>query len=481
MQLSEFHAVRESLCSFERRLINHSLVSPDELSPFIVDIIRYILSFARLTIVQNKNGVDFEVHQFLAPHRWWVVHTLQLVMEPKIKTHQLRLVLPELVARTQQQRKQILSNFNIEIESLEAEVCERQLITVSGGGGGGGYGYAGAFRLLHRSGIQPELLSGTSIGALISMFRARYRIFDQLPIVETAKLLSWSKVFRVLDVNSRYGIPATLRLYLRDALGSMFIRKDGEDMTFEDCEIPLLIVTTGISMESFKHDLSFYEHFMDDAIGKGVKQRVRFTKRLAQFLSILQEFWSNPENLREVVFGQDPLTKGSTILDAAGFSAAVPGLIHYDIIRDAPKMHSLLNTLYAEYGITRLGEGGLVNNLPVKPALKEVISGRLKRRNPVVLAMDCFSPQVSSLAWYPIQQLVQQMNVRSNALYADVYLPLNHRLNPTNVVPSVKHMLRAMDWTSKELEPQIPLLSELCRTHEPLPHVIMTSTLRNGG
>ena len=61
-------------------------------------------------------------------------------------------------------------------------------------------------------------------------------------------------VFRILDMNSRYGIPATLRLYLREALGSMFLRQDGEDMTFDDCEIPLLIVVTGLSRKSSNHN-----------------------------------------------------------------------------------------------------------------------------------------------------------------------------------------------------------------------------------
>ena len=159
-------------------------------------------------------------------------------MTPEVNPEQLKAQLPELVARTQQQRKHVLNQFpSLDIDTLEAEVCNRQLIVVSGGGGGGGYGYAGAFRRLHRNNLQPELLSGTSSGALISMFRARYRIFAQLPIIETAKRLSWTNVFQILNMNSRYGIPATLRLYLREALGSMFLRQDGQDMTFEDCEI----------------------------------------------------------------------------------------------------------------------------------------------------------------------------------------------------------------------------------------------------
>ena len=481
MKLEAFTGIRKDLCSYEAALLQLMEAKPEVLSPFHVDVLRYVFSFARLTIIQDRDGHDQSVHEKLAPHRWWVQHSCRAAMTPKVNPELLRSILPELVARTQQQRRYLLEIFpSIDLELLEKEVCQRQLVVVSGGGGGGGYGYAGAFRSLHRTNLQPELLAGTSIGALISMFRARYRIFDQLPIIETAKRLSWTTVFRILDMNSRYGIPATLRLYLRDALGSMFLRPDGQDMTFEDCEIPLLIVVTGLSMESFKHDLSFFEHFMDDAIDSGRISRRRLLQRLGQFLSILQEFWSNPESLKEVVFGLEPLTRASTLLDAGGFSAAVPGLIHYDILRDAPQMHSLLNRLYAEYGITRLGEGGLVNNLPVKPALQAVVDGRIKHRNPVVLAMDCFSPQVTALGWYPIQQLVYQTNVRSNADLADVYFKLKKRLKPTMVVPSVEQMTQAMDWTSEEIAVHLPRLKALCQSHQPLPSVILTSALRNG-
>ena len=63
---------------------------------------------------------------------------------------------------------------------------------------------------------------------------------------------------------------------------------------------------------------------MDDAIDDGQISRRRLAQRLGQFLSVLQEFWSNPEALKEVVFGQDSLTRGATLLDAGGFSAAVP-------------------------------------------------------------------------------------------------------------------------------------------------------------
>jgi hypothetical protein len=244
----------------------------------------------------------------------------------------------------------------------------------------------------------------------------------------------------------------------------MFMMPDGESMTFADCEIPLLIVTTGLTVNSFKHDLDYYEHFMDDAVRTGFRFQLSRLKRMAKILSVIQEFVSNPEALREVVFGADEITLQADVLDAAGFSAAIPGLIHYDVLRDDPRMTALLDKLYAEYGITRLGEGGLVNNVPARPAFAEVMSGRITRRNPFVLSLDCFSPQPSSLMWYPVQQLVQR-NVKQNLPYSNYYISLQKRLPAVNVVPSVGQITKAMKWTMDELAEHLPFISRMCATH----------------
>ena len=68
---------------------------------------------------------------------------------------------------------------------------------------------------------------------------------------------------------------------------------------------------------------------------------------------MIRDFILHPEALQEIVFGEDEITMNADVIDAAGFSSAIPGLIHYDVLREDPRMHSLLDELYAEYGITR--------------------------------------------------------------------------------------------------------------------------------
>ena len=464
MDAAQALEIRKPLDELEEAVVRRDLAHPGELSPELVEALRYILSFARLTTVRSVDGVDVEVSPAMTRHRWQVIEALR----PHLADHAdddtlwgaVR-ELPQLVASTRAQRDRVLKHHPLDRDSLEAEVTTRQLVVVSGGGGGGGYGYAGAFTLLHRVGLQPELLAGTSIGALMSLFRARRRIFDGAPLVAAARRLQWNTVFRVLDADSRYGIPATLRLYLRNAIGSLFLAPDGHPLVFSDLEMPLLVVATGVTMEGLKHDLGYYEHFLDDAVKPGLVFRPGRVARLAKLASVVREFMSEPETLREIVFGGDPETFDADVLDAAGFSAAVTGLIHYDIYRDDERMKRLLDRLYAAYGITRLTEGGLVNNLPVRPAFAEAMSGRLGRRNPFILAMDCFTPQRRSGIIYPVQQLVR-LNVTKNLPYANLYFPLRRRLSAVNLVPPVDQVIGAMRWTMEELQPEVPFLKAMC-------------------
>ena len=305
------------------------------------------------------------------------------------------------------------------------------------------------------------------MGALLSVFRARTEIFDLAPMVAAADSLSWAKVFRILDLDSRYGLPATLRLYLRAAIGHLFKRPDGSDMTIADLELPMLVVVTGITVDGLKHDLDYYEHFMDGFGGPSRVFRRSRLARIGRIAGIFKEMLSTPEALREIVFGADEATRQADVIDAVGFSSAIPGLIHYDIYREDERMRRLLDTLYGQTGITRLLEGGMVNNLPCRPAYAEVMTGRITRRNPFVLALDCFAPRARSPIFLPVQQIVRP-NVLRNHPFAHMVFDLRRRLNPLNMVPSMKDITKAMNWTVEELEPSMPFVEAMCAPIAPL-------------
>ena len=461
--------LRAPIEALEASLVRRDLDRPGTVTPDVMNRLRYVLSFAKMTDVTRADGETVSIAERLAPHRWRVLEGLKphLEGEPNGIYGAGNAVAP-LVERTLRVRRRLIDDGVVDRESLESEVTTRQLVIVLGGGGGSGYGYPGGYTLLNRYGLQPELVAGTSMGALLGLFRARTRRFDLAPMVAAAESLSWQKVFRVLDLDSRYGVPATLRLYLRAAIGHLFENPDGSPMTLADLELPMLVVVTGITVDGLKHDLDYYEHFMDDYVGPGsVFRRSRFS-RVGRIAGIVKEMMSTPEALREIVFGADQATMEADVIDAVGFSSAIPGMLHYDIYRDDERMRRLLDTLYGQTGITRLLEGGVVNNLPCKPAYAEVMSGRIVRRNPFILSMDCFAPRARSPIFLPVQQILRS-SIARNLPFAHHSFAMKRRLSPLNFVPTVADVTKAMGWTIEELEPEMAFIARMCQPLDVLP------------
>lgn len=457
-------ARRRAFDTLEARMVRMRLQDADEDVAPIADALRYVLSFARLTSVRNRDGEEVDVSGINHLFALQVEEAATRALDGAEDLWEVGRALPELVEATRRARAAVLQRLAIDRDALEAEVTTRLLAVVSGGGGGAGYVYPGAFETLERHGLIPDLMVGTSIGALMSMFRSRRRRYDPAPMVAAARSLTWSSVFRVFEAENRYGLPATLRLYLRAALGELFQRPDGDPVCLSDMEIPLYVVATGITVDALKHDLDYYEHLLQPEVQRGsLRSGVR---GVIKTIAILREFLARRDALEEVVLGRTPGTEDFDVLDAAGFSAAIPGVIHYDVVRPDARMHRLLDHLYATHGITRLGEGGMVANVPARVAWETCVGGLLGRRNCFVLALDCFAPGASSLAWYPLQQLVRSSNVDLHRAYADLYVDFPRTLSPMNLVPPLRDVFLAMRWGRSRLEPHMPFIREMMK---PLP------------
>src|SRR5207237_5895916 len=79
-----------------------------------------------------------------------------------------------------------------------------------------------------------------------------------------------------------------------------------------------------------------------------------------------------PRITTRLVFGASEETRQADAIDAAGFSASVPGVIHYDVLRDDPRMRELLDGLLERHDLLRLCDGGVVDNVPVRTAWQHV-------------------------------------------------------------------------------------------------------------
>jgi hypothetical protein len=101
---------------------------------------------------------------------------------------------------------------------LDQEVGTKTLVNIAGGGGGSGYVYIGAWEVLQQAGLVPGYIIGSSIGAVLGLFRARQRIADYEDYIRFCRGLKYETAFRVMSFRARYGLPGVLRLFLHAAI-----------------------------------------------------------------------------------------------------------------------------------------------------------------------------------------------------------------------------------------------------------------------
>lgn len=444
------------LDELEVSLVRASLAAPGALREPEEASLRWAISMARLGEV---GGVSLE--EEVAPLRERVlacVKATDLAGAARLA--------PSLAAEVKRVRAGILERHAgaLGADTLDAEVREKKLVLALGGGGGTAYSYLGAFSLLEELGATPSLISATSMGAVLGLFRARSLRHDPGELLGAIRSLSWSRLFRVLSTESRYGLPAALRLYLRSSLLRHVQHEDGSAFTFRDLPIPMLVTLSGIRRGALPHPISYYESLVDP---RGLAFRPWMLRsRLAQVAQASVEL-ASPKVLDGIHVGLEDWTNDFDVLDAVGFSCAVPGLIHYDVLRADDRMHELLGTLFDRRGLFRLVDGGLTQNVPAQAAWQAVQAGRIGTRNALILALDGFSPRLSTPLWLPLQRIAAE-NTRPAGRYAHVLKAFQSTPSPTDLIPTVNAVVRAVDRGRNELAPEIPLVGRLLAPLPPL-------------
>ncbi len=169
----------------------------------------------------------------------------------------------------------------------------------------------------------------------------------------------------------------------------------------------------------------------------------------------------NPMVVEEIVIGRDELTRDFNAIDAAGFSAAIPGLLHYDMTRDDPHMESTLTQLMERDDVVALVDGGVVNNVPSAPAWRQVQQGRIGTRNAYLLAFDCFHPQIGlgHLWLQPVTRLIS-LQVALNERYSHQRIKFHPTLSPINLLPGESALEKAVAWGRDQITPELPRLAK---------------------
>ncbi len=418
MLLKERFQITRPLEEMEISLVRASLENPGLIDAHEEAIVRTALSLARMYKVRHRDR-DVGVGAWLEPFRLEIERRLGPVLLPghgPLNRIGLLPHLKHLKERTLDVRDALAKRFEnrLSAEAIDRELRHKALVLVSGGGGGTGYVYVGVMSLLDEYGLKPELLVGTSIGAILSLFRSRVSRFDQDEIVNIVRGLSWRKLFRAISTENRYGVPAALRLFLRSGIGRWFgaDHPGGGGLKLSELPIRTIIALSGIRRGQLPHPLEFYESLFT-LPKRALLNPMKMMGNVQAAFGALAEFFNRPEVLVKLHLGADDESRSWDALDAAGFSSALPGVIHYDVLRDDPRMHKEIAGTMETHGVSRFVDGGLVDNLPCKAAWRAVHKGQISTRNAFILALNGFSMKLTTPLWLPLERLAE-VNVKKN-------------------------------------------------------------------
>jgi predicted acylesterase/phospholipase RssA len=446
----------------EAALVRAVVTAPAFLSDADEAVIRYALNLARTTRVRVPDG-DVDLTELLAPYREEIRPAAATLAAPRgFSPEDAGRVVHHLGAHARAWRARALATFQGRLpeSALDREVCEKTLVLVCGGGGGVGWSYLGAFALLEQYGLVPRLLAGTSMGAVLLLFRARRLRWQAEDVSEAMRGLSFRTLFRFLHGESRYGLPAAMRLYLRAAIGDFLKGPDGHPLTLGQLAIPLVVAVTGIRNGALPRDPSYYEHLLD--LG-GEEPRPNVISRIVtDVFQAIGELIVQRDRFARIYLGADEETRAFDAIDAVGFSSALPGVIHYDVVRDDERMHALLRALLERHDLFRLVDGGLVDNLPAREAWATVQRGATGGRNAFVLALEGFGPKITQPLWYGLEQLAAQ-NVARSKPFIHLHRSFQRVLSPLEVVPDEAALQRAIQGGKAELHRDMPFVARMCR------------------
>lgn len=445
---------------------------PERLSRTHENVLRVALNMARLWVLSVERE-ELVIGPSLGAFRDRVRPLVQAIarggedLDPAPLGREAEELLPHL----REARGAVLSRYTGRLlaSDLDRELTRKALVLVLGGGGGCGYVHLGTFSVLERLGVVPKLIVGSSIGSILGSFRARELHYRDSMVRAVTHGLTFKKLFRVLEVESRYGVPGTLRLYLRSALSRFFVSQDGSPLRMNEMTIPFLCVVTGIKSELMKREIVDYEKAFAREFRRGPLGALLHIKDLiTSWTQLMGDLIATQGAVRPIAIGGDSETSDFDVLDAIGFSCAVPALIHYDILRDDPRMDAQMRALLARNQVDYLVDGGVSSNVPARFAWENVQRGRLKTRNAFVLGLDCFAPQLRrNMLFLPVQRIAAE-NVSRDRPFAQSLFVYRRVLSPAALVPGDKSMRTAIQDGSAEFSQEGPFIQKMLEPLSPL-------------
>ena len=462
-QFTQIQPVR----ALERELVLASSRKSGALSPRTLDLIRYALNVARLSMIRVGTR-DLDVFELVAPFRHWLIEQLEYFVDPHDRQppewRGLQGLVAPIVERVAEVRTRILEHHaqDFDEDRLEREITRKELVVVLGGGGGSGYSHLGAFSMISEMGLTPSLIVGASMGALIGLFRAERKHYDPMAAaVALPRPSEFPRVFSPYRGFSRFGFPGTLELKARSIGTEIFANLIGRAIpTIRELGIPYRAVVTGLRT-GIGLALSDIERQIERSTGR--RSPIAIRRRASLFIDVVRLMLENPRFLEEVVFGGDEGLEDFHSIDAMGFSCAVPGLIHYDIYARANHSTETLRELFSQRQIFRLTDGGVVSNVPCRVAWNTVQEGSITYRNAFVLGFDAFAPVLNTNAIFlPIQQLVRR-SVLMQRPWSDHIITYRQPPSPVKLLLSFDTLQQVITRTRTHMRADRPFIELMMR------------------
>lgn len=462
------HSQTRLLRRTEIELQRQCLREPSRLQPRDVDALLWSLRLGACGRIRGEDQ-DHDTFETVAAFRHWLLEqVVPLVLvddHASVRWSTLQRILPDLMLRVAAVRRTLLERHGPDLTSkrLDNEIRRKRLVLALGGGGGAGYAHLGLFATIAELGIEPALIVGSSMGALLGLYRAMFREYD--PITLTFALPGPSDMGRVFSPYrgwSVYGFPGAFELHLRGLANELAREHLGGPMPpFHELAIPLRVLATGL-----RTGLDLGLNRVEDEIGRARTSLtpLALRRRFSLFASVTRTMVENPRFLSRVVFGgKDDLGTFDT-LDAVGFSCAVPGLLHYDLFDTENRSVDQVRQLFSDRGFFRLTDGGIVSNVPCRTAWDTVYAGEIGTRNVFVLGADAFAParQLHNLPYYAAQRLASRF-VRLDQPFADYFLTWDSPPSPLEVLQRHASRERTLSKGRSQLMSTRPLLREAVR------------------
>jgi predicted acylesterase/phospholipase RssA len=428
--LDEFRPFRRGEIALARRIA----VEPRFLPERELALVRHALRLAQLSSLDG--GAPDELVERIGSLRLRLLQLLAPVLPTNpahIDAVRLAARLPKVVALTAEARRRIFEAGLTSETALDAELANKRLAVVLGGAAGSGYVFLGALERLAQLGIEPSYLAGCSVGAILAVIRARGARFDLADLLADVQRLRERGVFGAPEL-PRFGLPGALRLDLRTALGELF-EVDGRQRQLGELPVPTDVLVTGLGPGALTEP-SEYARAIDLELhsASGLEKLPR--RALARLIGPIVSLAMSRRVLVPLFFGADSDTRRLAALDAAGFSAAIPGLLSYDLASDDAESARILEAVFDRHALTGLVDGALSTLIPARYAWEAIEAGRIGTRHTAILAFDAFANARGSNALIaPLLRVVHATADRDRAFW-DLHVNFRRAPNFLDLFPT---------------------------------------------